>query len=317
MAHILSCFRRRSRTGAGRPRSDGRRLAVQSWNRPTGTIGSWRVTSSREPVASGLELLAVVRGLEALDQPSRVTLVTQESLCQSGVDVRVGDLARTAAGSGSVSASWSRSRTATCGSGWTSALKFHRVECRRWRLDGAAPAQGVAGRPLRRSAAAARPEPAAAGDRGRQPTTRAGRPAPVGRPTWPASAGCRRLPGSWPALADRAIEQAAGPCWPTSQTSIGEICGPVRGDRPADAGRVASNCRASVLLLRSHGARSSRRPSVRTQVALRAVGPLIHGHHEDPFELLGPHDVVAGRPQGDGGPGVPARYRAGVGDRSG
>jgi 1,4-alpha-glucan branching enzyme len=31
---------------------------------------------------------------------------------------------------------------------------------------------------------------------------------------------------------------------------------------------------------------------VRTQVALRDVGPLVHGHHEDPFELLGPHEVV-------------------------
>ena len=31
---------------------------------------------------------------------------------------------------------------------------------------------------------------------------------------------------------------------------------------------------------------------MRTQVALRDVGPLVHGHHEDPFELLGPHEVV-------------------------
>jgi 1,4-alpha-glucan branching enzyme len=31
---------------------------------------------------------------------------------------------------------------------------------------------------------------------------------------------------------------------------------------------------------------------VRTQVALRAIGPLVHGHQEDPFELLGPHEVV-------------------------
>jgi 1,4-alpha-glucan branching enzyme len=33
--------------------------------------------------------------------------------------------------------------------------------------------------------------------------------------------------------------------------------------------------------------------SVHTQVELRAIGPLMDGHHEDPFQVLGPHEVNA------------------------
>ena len=28
---------------------------------------------------------------------------------------------------------------------------------------------------------------------------------------------------------------------------------------------------------------------MQTQVALEAIGPLVHGYHENPFEVLGPH----------------------------
>jgi 1,4-alpha-glucan branching enzyme len=30
---------------------------------------------------------------------------------------------------------------------------------------------------------------------------------------------------------------------------------------------------------------------VQTQVALEAIGPVIHGYHENPFEILGPHEI--------------------------
>jgi ribonuclease HI len=89
-----------------------------------------------EPSAQGerLELLAVVRGLEALEQPSRVTLVTPSKYVNRGltygmpewrannwqwehfgemVPVKNGDL-------------WQRVDRA---------LSFHKLECRTWRFD--------------------------------------------------------------------------------------------------------------------------------------------------------------------------------------
>jgi 1,4-alpha-glucan branching enzyme len=33
---------------------------------------------------------------------------------------------------------------------------------------------------------------------------------------------------------------------------------------------------------------------VQTQVALDAIGPVIHVHHENPFEVLGPHQIEHG-----------------------
>lgn len=94
------------------------------------------VASDQEPGAIGerLELLAVVRGLEALDQPSRVTLVTASRSVDRGLrhglpqwrengwqwerfgkmaPVRNHDL-------------WQRIDRA---------LQYHRIECRTWRLD--------------------------------------------------------------------------------------------------------------------------------------------------------------------------------------
>jgi ribonuclease HI len=92
--------------------------------------------SDDEPLAQGerLELLAVVRGLEALEQPSRVTLVTPSKYVNRGlsygldewrangwqwehygemVPVKNRDL-------------WQRVDRA---------LRFHKLECRTWRFD--------------------------------------------------------------------------------------------------------------------------------------------------------------------------------------
>ena len=89
-----------------------------------------------EPDAHGerLELLAVVRGLEALDQPSRVTLMTPSPYVREGIRYGL--------------AEWRKN-------GWRweffgqlvpvkncdlwqrvdTALRFHQVECRTWRID--------------------------------------------------------------------------------------------------------------------------------------------------------------------------------------
>ena len=85
-----------------------------------------------------LELLAVVRGLEALEQPSRVTLVTASRYVSRGLTCSLPE--------------WRES-------GWQwehhgqmvpiknrdlwqrldRALRFHRVQCRSWRFDAAGP----------------------------------------------------------------------------------------------------------------------------------------------------------------------------------
>jgi ribonuclease HI len=98
------------------------------------------VADDVEPDARGerLELLSVIRGLEALDQPSKVTLVTQSAYVRKGirfglpewrkngwqwecfgemVPVKNGDL-------------WQR---------MDRALRYHQLECRTWRVD---PAHG-------------------------------------------------------------------------------------------------------------------------------------------------------------------------------
>jgi ribonuclease HI len=89
-----------------------------------------------EPAAQKdrLELLAVVRGLEALDQPSRVTLTTPSTYVREGIRYGLSE--------------WRRN-------GWRweffgqmvpvkncdlwqrvdTALRFHKVECRTWRFD--------------------------------------------------------------------------------------------------------------------------------------------------------------------------------------
>jgi ribonuclease HI len=127
-------------------------FSAAAWNRSS--AGRWRFVlesldggtsieaADEEPGLrkERLELLAVVRGLEALDQPSRVTLVTSSQCVtrgfRSGLD------------------QWRRQRWRWERDGrWTPiknrdlwqrvdrALQFHQVECRTWRLD---PSHGLA-----------------------------------------------------------------------------------------------------------------------------------------------------------------------------
>jgi len=92
--------------------------------------------SSSEPgtVGERLELLAVVRGLEALNQPSRVTLVTPSRYVTRGIKFGLAEWR---------ASGWSWESFGTMvpvnnGDLWQrvdAALKFHDVSCRQWRID--------------------------------------------------------------------------------------------------------------------------------------------------------------------------------------
>ncbi|MEX0938064.1 MAG: RNase H family protein [Pirellulales bacterium] len=96
------------------------------------------VVSDREPEAVGerLELLALVRGLEALDQPSRVTLVTESRYVSRGVQYGLEEWRENAW-------MWERFgclvpiKDRDLWQRVDQALKFHRLECRTWRVDAA------------------------------------------------------------------------------------------------------------------------------------------------------------------------------------
>jgi ribonuclease HI len=111
------------------------------------TDGSTEIeVSDSEPDVHGerLELLAVVRGLESLDQPSRVTLVTPSKYVSRGLvyglqDWRENDWQWECHGEMVPVKNrdlWQRIDRA---------LEFHRVECRQWRLDVAHQANATAG----------------------------------------------------------------------------------------------------------------------------------------------------------------------------
>lgn len=93
------------------------------------------VTES-EPETSGerLELLAVVRGLEALDQPSRVTLVTRSRYVSRGLRRGLDDWRNNRW-------KWERFgrlvpvKNSDLWQRIDRALKFHELECRTWRFD--------------------------------------------------------------------------------------------------------------------------------------------------------------------------------------
>jgi ribonuclease HI len=100
-----------------------------------GTSSSLTATD-REPIAcrERLELLAVVRGLEAIDQPARVTLVTGSRYVSRGLkrglaEWRVSDF------------QWERFgqqvavRDHDLWRRVDRALEFHQVDCRLWHLD--------------------------------------------------------------------------------------------------------------------------------------------------------------------------------------
>jgi len=94
--------------------------------------------ADEEPGMHGerLELLAVVRGLEALDQPSRVTLVTASRQVSRGFRFGLSEWRN----NNWQWESYGRRVPVKNFDLWQRidrALKFHRVECRTWRIDAA------------------------------------------------------------------------------------------------------------------------------------------------------------------------------------
>jgi ribonuclease HI len=122
-----------------------------------GSRGRWRFVlesldgserfeaADEEPGAAGqrLDLLAVVRGLEALDQPSRVTLVTSSSYVSRGIRFGLAEWREN-------DWMWERFGKMTPVKDsdlWRrvdQALQFHQVECRTWRFEVSAVAPSVA-----------------------------------------------------------------------------------------------------------------------------------------------------------------------------
>jgi hypothetical protein len=99
-----------------------------------------------EPEAGGnrLELLAVVRGLESLDQPSRITLVTSSRYVARGFRYGLDEWRR---------AGWQWERFGQMApisneDLWRridGAMRYHAIDCRVWRFDGPAGAGKPAG----------------------------------------------------------------------------------------------------------------------------------------------------------------------------
>ena len=100
---------------------------------------SWDA-SDVEPDVHGerLELLAVVRGLEAIDEPARVTLITPSRYVSRGLRMGL--------------ASWRKQDWKWERHGWMvpvknadlwqrldRALEFHRIDCRQWKTDSHSP----------------------------------------------------------------------------------------------------------------------------------------------------------------------------------
>ena len=90
-----------------------------------------------------LELLTVVRGLEALDQPSRVTLMTPSAYVREGIRYGVPEWRR----NGWRWECFGQMIPVKNGDLWQRVdrlLRFHEVECRIWRLDPPHHAEGGA-----------------------------------------------------------------------------------------------------------------------------------------------------------------------------
>lgn len=92
--------------------------------------------SDREPGVQGerLELLALIRGLEALDQPSRVTLITASRDVSRGIRYgleawRLNDWCWERDGR------WVPIKNRDLWQRVERALHYHRVECRRWSIE--------------------------------------------------------------------------------------------------------------------------------------------------------------------------------------
>ena len=84
-----------------------------------------------------LELLAVVRGLEALDQPSRVTLLTASRRISRGFRYGL-EAWRNNDWQWERDGRWVPIKNADLWRRVDRALRFHHVKCRTWRLDSAA-----------------------------------------------------------------------------------------------------------------------------------------------------------------------------------
>jgi ribonuclease HI len=129
--HFL-LFSESKRDRPGRPEAAGQwRFVLEAID------GSSKLTAAdKEPVARGnrLELLAVVRGLEALDQPSRVTLVTPSRYVSRGIRYGLDEWRRNG---------WRWERYGEMAQVKNSdlwrrvdrALRYHKLECRTWRFD--------------------------------------------------------------------------------------------------------------------------------------------------------------------------------------
>jgi ribonuclease HI len=123
---------------------------AQTWRFVLQNVESRRRFSATdaEPLAEGqeaagherLELLAVVRGLEALDQPARVTLVTKSRYVSRGIKHGLSDWR---------SSDWRWERFGRVvpvrdHDLWRRvdrALRFHRVDCQAWQFDDSAAGQ--------------------------------------------------------------------------------------------------------------------------------------------------------------------------------
>ena len=125
-------------------------------------IGTWRFQlqalagddhfsaagSERMAGRDRLEVLAVVRGLEALDQPSQITLLSSSRYVRRGFRQGLDQWQRT-------EWRWERFgrrvpvKNADLWQRVAHALKFHRVDCRLWRID-AAPMESASRAPIPR-----------------------------------------------------------------------------------------------------------------------------------------------------------------------
>lgn len=99
--------------------------------------GSERIVADDvDPVARGdrLELLTVVRGLEALEQPSQVTIWTASSYVREGIRYGLNEWRA----NGWCWEYFGRMVPVKNGDLWKRldrAMQFHRVDCRTWRID--------------------------------------------------------------------------------------------------------------------------------------------------------------------------------------
>ncbi len=183
-----------------------------------------------------LELLAVVRGLEALDEPSRVTLVTKSRYVSRGLRRGLSEWRANAW-------QWERFgrlvpvRDHDLWRRMARALEFHQVDCRLWRFEGDSRG-AVSGTAPRETAAPNRL--AAAAKRGGS-----GPPRP-----WKA------------------------PCNPQDWRRVKGI-----------ARLLAANRRHF-----KYNSKTGWTP-VRSIVDVSAINPLVYGYHENPFEVLGPHEI--------------------------